>query len=71
MRLQAPPNTTGDLHCHGRSFPIAADGTVEIPDDLVGSTIWQMGYTVAVGKKTPAMAEPVAPINKDKGKDNV
>lgn len=45
MKLKAPDGKTGELHLHGRSFPIK-NGLVEVPDECISSKLWQDGYTV-------------------------
>jgi hypothetical protein len=46
MKLQAPHGTTGELHLNGRSFVIDKKGQVDVPDNLIGQSVWQQGYTV-------------------------
>lgn len=63
MKLQAPNGTTGELHLNGRSFDIDKNGQVEVPDNLLGQSVWQQGYTVVPEsvrtEPTAVRAEPV------------
>lgn len=70
MKLQAPDGTTGELHLNGRSFDIDKNGQVEVPDNLLGQSVWQQGYTVVPEPEPNSVrAEPVEAriqTNKDK-----
>jgi hypothetical protein len=50
MKLQAPTGTTGELHLNGRAFVIDNKGQVDVPEHLLGSSIWAKGYTVVPPK---------------------
>jgi hypothetical protein len=66
MKLQAPSGFTGDVHLHGRSFVVDKKGQVEIPDNLLGQSLWQQGFTVVV-ESDPKAVKPIA--NEVTGKD--
>lgn len=67
MKLQAPKDKTGELHLNGRSFPIDKHGQVEVPENLLGSCVWQQGYTVVPFVSPEPQAQPEAPkAGKDK-----
>ena len=56
MKLQAPQGKTGELHLNGRTFDIDKKGQVEVPDEFVGQSVWQQGYTVV---PEPVRTKPV------------
>lgn len=60
MKLQAPKGKTGELHLNGRSFVIARDGTVEVPDEFVNSSVWSQGYTAWQPEQPEQTEQPVA-----------
>jgi hypothetical protein len=82
MKLQAPNGTTGELHLNGRSFDIDKNGQVEVPNNLLGQSVWQQGYTVVptspqtaseiVAHLTNEASKPVKQTASDNaGKDKV
>ena len=67
MKLQAPDGITGELHLNGRSFVIDKKGQVEVPDGLLGQSVWQQGYTVVAPIAQPQQKpEPEQSTGKDK-----
>lgn len=66
MKLQTPDGFTGDVHLHGRSYVVDKKGQVEIPDNLLGQSVWQQGFTV-VAPSEPNTVKPIA--NEVTGKD--
>ncbi|MCX7067333.1 MAG: hypothetical protein NTW85_06545 [Methylococcales bacterium] len=56
MKLQVPKGFTGDVHLHGRSFAVNDRDQVEIPDDLISSSLWGKGFTVV----PPVQLKPIA-----------
>jgi len=67
MKLQALDGVTGELHLNGRSFAIDKKGQVEVPDGLVGQSVWQQGYTVVAPiAQLQQKPEPEQNAGKDK-----
>ena len=70
MKLQAPQGKTGELHLNGRTFDIDKQGRVEVPDEFVGHSLWQQGYT-AVPDPVVEVTIPQPEVKPVKEKTNV